>query len=473
MLRLLCWTVLFACAPSPSCPETEPAGDSGQVDDDGGTTDGVDGGTDGTGGGADSLEEMLRGVIAGQPVPVVALEPPPPQDPALVALGEALFFDPLLSGNLDVSCATCHPPALGTSDALWLSVGTGGQGVGVERAEGDYPGFVPRHALDLFNRGDPAWRRLFWDARVEVDESGALRTPLGDDLPDGLSGPLAAQALFPLLDRVEMRGQPGDRTVAGGANELAESDDPKEVFAAIAARVEGAPGYAPLLQAAGLEGALTIADVANALAAWQTERLSFVDTPWDAWLRGDAAALADDEKLGALVFFGDGGCAQCHSGALLSDQETHVTAVAQLGPGMPGSEPFDLGRAEVTGLDADRFAFRTTPLRNVALSAPYMHSGAYPTLEAAVLHYVEPVETIATLDTGTLHPDLVGTLQTGGDHLAELDARLSPLMLTDDAVTVGLSNVRAFLEALTDPAAEDLDGLAPESVPSGLPVGGR
>lgn len=440
-------------------------------------SDGTDGtrGSDGTDGttGPDALEDQLRAVVASQPVPVLPLEPPAAQDPALVALGAALFYDPLLSGNRDVSCATCHSPTLATSDALWLSVGTGGTGVGTERADGDYPGFVPRHALDLFSRGDPAWRRLFWDGRVELDEDGQLRTPLGDALPEGLSGVLAAQALLPLLDRTEMLGQPGDRDVLGAPNELALLEDDVAVLDGLVTRVEEAAGYVPLLQAAAGDNAVDIALLANALAAYQTQAFSLADTPWDAWLRGDAGALQDDEKLGALVFFGDGACVACHSGPLLSDQQTHVTAVPQLGPGLDGSAPFDLGRAAVTGRDEDRFAFRTTPLRNVALTAPYMHDGAYPDLESAVLHYASLVDNIADMDTSALHPDLVETVQRDPAHLADLEARLSALLLTDDAISVGLSNVRAFLEALTDPAAAELDQLVPESVPSGLPVGGR
>ena len=127
----------------------------------------------------------------------------------------------------------------------------------------------------------------------------------------------------------------------------------------------------------------------------------------------------------------------------------------------------------MTGRDEDRFAFRTTPLRNVALTAPYMHNGAYPDLESAVLHYAALIDNIEDMDTSSLHPDLVATVQQDPGHLADLEARLSPLLLTDGSVTVGLSNVRAFLEALTDPAAADLGHLLPESVPSGLPVGGR
>ena len=461
---------LLGCAGGDA--DTGAPGDAPGLDG-GGGGEGTDGGDDGSdGGGADPLEEQLRALVADQAEPVLPLDPPPAQDPDLVALGGALFFDPILSGNRDVACATCHLPTLGTSDALSLSVGTGGTGVGPERAEGDYPGFIPRHALDLYNRGDSGWTRLFWDARVEADADGALRTPLGDALPAGLSGVLAAQALFPLLDRAEMLGQPGDTDVLGAPNGLALLDAPDAVFAGLVTRLTETPAYGPLLDAAANGAPPDIALVANALAAWQTQELSFTDTPWDAWLRGEADALPDDAKLGAVVFFGDGACARCHSGALLSDQQTHVTAVPQLGPGLADSAPFDLGRGAVTGDPADDFAFRTTPLRNVALSAPYMHTGVYPDLESAVLHYANPVDGIADLDTSSLHPDLRDTVQDDPAHLDALRRQLSDQMVEDEAAQVGLSNVRAFMEALTDPAAEDLSALVPAAVPSGLVVGG-
>ena len=376
-----------------------------------------------------------------------------------MALGGALFFDPILSGNRDVACATCHLPTLGTSDALSLSVGTGGTGVGPERAAGDYPGFIPPR-LDLYNRGDSGWTRLFWDARVEADADGALRTPLGDALP--AAGVLAAQALF-LLDRAEMLGRPATptpgRPTGGpprcprrGLRRPRDAPHRRLPWAALDAAADGAPP--------------DIALVANALAAWQTQELSFTGTPGRV-AAGEADALPDDAKLGAVVLRGRA-CARCHSGALLSDQQTHVTAVPQLGPGLADSAPFDLGRGAVTGDPADDFAFRTTPLRNVALSAPYMHTGVYPDLESAVLHYANPVDGIADLDTSSLHPDLRDTVQDDPAHLDALRSQLSDQMVEDEAAQVGLSNVRAFMEALTDPAAEDLSALVPAAVPSGL-----
>jgi cytochrome c peroxidase len=115
-----------------------------------------------------------------------------------------------------------------TSDALSLSHGTGGVGSGAGRALGTARQFVPRNAQDLFNRGYPEFAAMFWDGRVERRSGGGFATPAGDALPAGLSGPLAAQAMFPVFTRLEMRGHAGDLDVFGAPNELAgfADDDP-------------------------------------------------------------------------------------------------------------------------------------------------------------------------------------------------------------------------------------------------------
>jgi len=463
MTRFAWLAVLLVGCPTPEPPPDLPPGDDDDVVDDDDTGDDDD---------TPSLDERLATALAEQddpPTALVAVE----HDPALVALGQALFFDPILSGNGDVACASCHHPAWGLSDGLSLTLGTGATGTGPARADGDHPPFVPRHSLELSNRGDPAWRSLFWDGRVAQTDAG-LTTPAGLDPLPGLSGVLAAQALFPVLDPAEMRGQPGDLTAWGEPNELAALTEPTAIWAALTARLRAQPGYVDLFAAAypGADPAdWTFAEAVNAIAAWEATALSFVNTPWDQYLRGDTAALADVEKLGALVFFGAAGCGGCHSGPLFTDQEFHATGVVQIGPGLSPDQPFDRGRERVSGDEADAFAFRTPPLRNVAVSAPYMHDGVFLTLEHAVLHYASPETSAWQYDPADLHPDLQGTAQQGDEHIAELVDALSPLLpQADPNLVVGLSNVREFLGALTDPATADLSGLRPDSVPSGLPV---
>jgi hypothetical protein len=112
----------------------------------------------------DAMDPVLHQLLAA--ARVTPVDPPPAQDPALVALGRALMFDKILSGNRDISCATCHDPAAHTSDALSLSIGTGGVGAGPARALGTARQFIPRNAPELFNRGYPEFTSMFWDGRV-------------------------------------------------------------------------------------------------------------------------------------------------------------------------------------------------------------------------------------------------------------------------------------------------------------------
>ena len=181
---------------------------------------------------------------------------------------------------------------------------------------------------------------------------------------------------------------------------------------------------------------------------------------------------SDAAKRGALLFYGEAGCAQCHSGNLLTDQQFHNIAVPQIGPGERSDERLDLGRFLETGQATDRYAFRTPPLRNVTLTAPYMHNGAYADLRAAVRHHLNPAGSLQVYDATTLPFTFQETVraepEVAADILRSLDARLAaPPTLSDEQ----LADLMAFLGALTSPSAVDLSGLTPASVPSGLPVG--
>ena len=415
------------------------------------------------------LRERLRDAS------VAPLAPLPAQDPALVALGRALMFDKVLSGNRDVSCATCHDPAQHSSDALSLSIGTGGVGTGAARGLGTARAFVSRNAQDLFNRGDPAFTSMFWDGRVAREGDG-FRTPAGDALPPGLSGPLAAQAMFPVFTRLEMRGHPGDLDRFGQPNELAilADDDYAGVWHALMDRLLAVDGYVELFQAAYPDvpaGQLGFQHAANAIAAFETEAFASAGSPFDAYVQGNNGALSPAAKHGANLFFGSAACAQCHRGPELTDQQFHNIGVPQLGPGFGSASPEDAGHGEITGSVDERSTFRTPPLRNVELTGPYMHDGAYTTLEAAVRHYVDPAASLTNYDPSVLRPELQGTYLDDPAQLERilqtLDERVAvPLTLSDADV----ADLVAFLRSLTDPAASGLGALVPETVPSGLPV---
>ena len=258
-------------------------------------------------------------------------------------LGQALFFDPILSGPRDVACATCHLLSYGTSDGLPRSIGVHGVGLGPERRLTKGKHEHPRNALDLWNRDNNAVRSLFWDGRVEVldSERRIFRSPLGKDLPPRLDNVLAVQALFPLVTADEMLGDNHDRSApglpnghAGLPNDLVSRDRPasetlriKDSHARLMTRLLGTNGttawqqkYRRLFQEAyPRREDFTIVDLANALAHFEEMAFATRDSAWDRYLRGDGRALPSDAKRGALVFYGKGRCGVCHSGPLFSD----------------------------------------------------------------------------------------------------------------------------------------------------------
>jgi cytochrome c peroxidase len=421
-----------------------------------------------------SLDDQLAQVIRTQ-----ELAPPaaiPMQDPAMVELGRSLFFEKELSGNRDISCATCHHPFASTGDGLSLSIGTGGVGIATTRVLAREHEFIPRNAPDVFNRGDPLWETMFWDIRVSGSAEKGFISPAGGQLPDGLENALAVQAMFPPTSQAEMRGFPGDLDVYGIRNELAEieKDNFPEIWDALMARLLSIPEYVSLFGAAypavpiqnlGFEHA------ANAIAAFEMEAFTFVDSPWDLYLSGDSGALSDNAKRGAILFYGEAGCGACHAGTLMTDQRPHNMAVPQLGPGK-GDGPFgdlDQGRARETGAESEMYAFRTPSLRNVALTGPWMHNGAFVDLESAVRHMLRPEESLRAYDPGVLSDELASTCKT--DMAEEILRTLDPMAYPVDLSESQFSDLMAFLHALTSPSALDLRNIVPTRIPSGIPLG--
>ncbi len=398
-------------------------------------------------------------------------------EPAKVVLGQALFFDKILSGRRDISCATCHHPLLNTSDGLPLSIGMGAAGLGPTRVKGFGRDFVPRNAPEIFNRGAPEWASMFWDSRVSGSPTTGFTTPAGQQLPDGLESVLAAQALFPVTSRGEMRGARGEAGRFGIANELAPitDDDLTPMWNALIQRVLAIPEYQAMFQAAYPNtpaDQLGFQHAANAIAAFEIEAFTFTDSPWDRYVVGNDTVLSEEAKQGALLFYGKAGCSRCHAGNLFTDQQHHNIGVPQLGPGTGGEAPLDLGLYRETGNAADKYKFRTPPLRNVALTGPWLHNGAYASLRATVEHhYLNPEAVLRNYDASQLPTELQQTVQTNPaihtDILVTLDELLrNPVPLTDTEV----DQIMAFLESLTSSSAFYLPHDIPQSVPSGLPV---
>lgn len=427
-----------------------------------------------------------------------------------VKLGKKLFWDKILSGNKDTSCAACHHPIQGTSDGLALSVGTKFDGEHFDRSVGEDRQFVPRNAQDLWNRGSPEWRTLFHDMRVrKVQNTGLLLTPAGFELPDSIENLQAAQAMVPVTSRDEMRGERGDTTVHGDANEIARIPNGQfeEIWAAYFERLRSQEGYRRLFHEAYPDTSmadLSFAHAADAIAAYQIEAFTILNSPWDRYLEGDNDALTPKQKRGALVFYGKGKCSACHAGSLMTDQEAHNIGVPQLGPGKEPDEPFDLGFYGQTGDPSDRFAFRTPPLRNVTVTGPWMHNGAYSTLEGTVRHHLNPRRALRNYEAEQLAHDLriERPMPIFGEDLGEIPERgpggdlvetvkssserrklvlrtLDPVL--EDGINLSdkeVEEVLAFLRALTSPEAVVEDGqltprlrrTIPDTVPSGLPV---
>lgn len=391
---------------------------------------------------------------------------------ALVHLGQALFFDKELSGNRNISCATCHHPSHASVDGLSLAIGTGGAGMGPNRQKSSGV-FIARNSQDLFNRGYDEVVTMFTDMRVSGHPSTGFSSPAGNQIPQGLNHVLAAQALFPIQDRLEMRGQKGDLDLFGEPNELADFDDADFIgfWNALVDRVTSIEGYQSLLQEAypGIPlQKINIVHLVNAISAFEAFKFNFIESPWDLYLAGDREALNQQEKRGALLFYGKANCVQCHSGNLLFDQDKDNVLVPNLGPGKGSAAPLDTGIALVTGDDEDRFAFRSTPLRNVELTGPYMHNGTFTSLEQVVRHYNHIVPSFINFDFSALDDqfkDLVThDLLTRNEVLQTMSDDTSPLDLDETEI----QDLVAFLKALTDPAARDMTSLIPSSVPSGL-----
>jgi len=398
---------------------------------------------------------------------VIRLQGPAPVRRELNVLGRALAFDKILSGNRDISCMTCHLSKLATTDHRSVGIGQGGTGLGTDRVHPQSK-FIHRNVPPLFNLH--AIQTLTWDGRVFRNTKGVLRTP-GASLNAAQRAVLecstvSALPMFPVLSRAEMRGDTG--------NELAAVPDSlhQRTWKFLMRRLGAFPEYRTMFEAAypGQSfDSMTFAHAGNAMGCWITSVFAFNNSPWDRFLAGNDAALTETQLLGAKAFLTTAKCVKCHNGPLFTDAKFHNVAVPQVGPGFGnGADGHDdFGRMRQTGDPAHKYQFRTPPLRNVELTAPYGHDGAITDLRSWVAHYSDSDVKLRSYDPGQLEPLLQGTLQpTAADILATRDARLRGLRIPVAVV----DQITEFLKALTDPAARDLSGVVPASVPSGLPV---
>lgn len=413
------------------------------------------------------LVAQLRAALAGAGVTAPAA--PPVVSDELFDLGQALYFDKLLSGNQDVACSTCHLASEATIDGRTLPLGVGGTGIAAARING---ALVPRNAPQVLNAH--LFDSMFWDARVEFLPGGALRTPAGAQLTVGMEAVftpglelLAAQAMFPPTSRAEMRGEVGENEVADVAD-----GDFTAIWQALIDRFVALPAYVTLFQEAYpgvLPAEIHMGHVGNAIAAFEARAFGLSDSPLTRFLNGVDNALTQAELSGGLEFFGDGGCARCHNGPAFTDGVFHNVGMPQFGPGKGSGVGLDddFGRELVTGNSADRYRFRTPTLLNVELTAPYGHVGQFSTLTSIVAHYRDVPLSLTAYDVmdHVTEPGIVGTVVA---NTSEVLMDLSPLVSSPRAFNV--QKVTTFLRTLTADSARDLSSTVPLFVPSGLSI---
>jgi cytochrome c peroxidase len=347
-------------------------------------------------------------------LPLVAPEPADnPSTPGRVALGRALFWDPVLSGTRDVSCASCHHPASGYADGLDLAVGVNGIGIGAVRH------FRSPNSIPFGQRNTPG---LLNTAFNGIDTNGSCVPATAPMFWDGRAQSLETQALKPVATFEEMRGH---QYTEGAALD------------SMVARLRGIAEYQQLFGAAfGGSSSITAANVAKALACFERTLIT-TDAPFDRYMRGDKSALSTEQVRGFNAFV-QSGCNKCHRGPMLSDYQMHVLGVVD-NEKNPSSDAGQNGS----------YAFRTPTLRNLAFTAPYTHSGKVPTLEAMLRFY----------DPGRGAPPPLNP------HVARSQRDpLLPTRVTDPEAII------AFLASLN---SNDFDKTVPARVPSGLPVGGN
>lgn len=403
--------------------------------------------------------------------------------PEQAKIGQLLFYDKILSGNQNISCGTCHHPRFGSSDGLSLGIGEGGQGVGHDRI----PGFgdarikkrIPRNSSALWNLGAKEFEVLFHDGRLSLsdDFGNEFNSPAEERLPQGLKTILGAQAIFPMASQFEMAGNPKENEIAGALHDRMDY-----VWPILAKRVRTIPEYGKMFVNVFPDvhrpEDVTIAHIGEALAAYIALDFESRDSAFDAFLAGDTAALNERQKKGMELFYGKAGCALCHSGSLLTDQKFYALAVPPFGPGRTRRfDPFvrDVGRMSESDRIEDAYRFRTPSLRNIALTPPYGHNGAYPTLEGIIRHHLNPSKSIkewkrqsAKLPTVSWLAEIDFLIWDDRMEMERYKTKIDikPLNLSDEEVFYLVE----FMHSLTGKSSQKLRFGVPETVPSGLPV---
>ncbi len=394
-------------------------------------------------------------------------------DRQLADLGRLLWFDPIQGLNDDNACGGCHSPTNGFGDTQPIAIGIeSNRIVGPGRSGPRNQRRTPMAINTAF------YPTLMWNSRFHAVSRDPFDNRQGFvfPAPEGASlsylpNLLTAQAFIPPTERVEAAGFhfPGDNDAIRRevVRRLNTEGSYRQLFAKSFPHVKGG-------------AAITFDDFARAIAEFEFTQV-YADAPIDRFARGVGHALTERQKEGALLFFGRAGCVACHAvsgdaNEMFSDFRQHVAGIPQVVPSV-GNVPFDgpganedFGLEQVTGNPGDRYAFRTSPLRNVALQPAFMHNGAFVQLDEAIRYHLDAVRGAATYTTAGLPADLRGAPGPMAPVLARLDPRLQGAVpLGQDEIVALIDFVR---EGLLDPAATPprLRHLIPERLPSGRPA---
>lgn len=431
-----------------------------------------------------------------------------PLDFKMASLGLLLFFDPVTSLHNDNSCAACHSPSHGYGDTQSIAIGIQNNGlVGPNRLG---PRNLRRSPI-ILNAG--FYPRLMWNGRFLAPSGDPFDNTLGFHFPQpgdtALFRPgdpllrtlLAAQAFMPLTELVEEAGFTGLRDSLDpryapfddGQGETCPALDASgsrsaPIRARVVQRLNAIPAYVEkfgeVFDEVRAGTPIDIGMFARAVAEYEFI-LKGANAPIDRYARGDGTALTAAEKHGALLFFGKANCVACHAvkgGAneMFSDFAMHNIGVPQIAPKFgagsgnvvfdgPGEDE-DYGLAQLTGLASDRYRFRTSPLRNVALQPAFFHNGAFTRLDDAVRHHLDVLASLRGYDArrAGVAPDLAMRMAPIGNVAASIDPLLRrPLRLSPQEFDDLVQFVRSGLldeSTLPDKACTHV----PASVPSGM-----
>lgn len=427
-------------------------------------------------------------------------------DPVLADLGRSLFFDPIVGLHDDNACAGCHSPAAGFGDTQSIAIGIQSNGIVGDLRTG--PRNQRRSPMVVNTAFFP---KLMWNGRFKSLSGDPFSNALGFEfpLPEGSTAfpandpvvrhLLAAQAHIPPTELVEVAGfhgvtDLGDRFLQfddGKGSPIPPADgsgfrnDPIRLV--VLDRLNSNLAYRALFAASFPEVAagepIDFSMFGRAIAEFEFT-LVRSNAPIDRFARGEYTAMSTAEKRGALVFFGDGKCAQCHavegaSSEMFSDFAMHNIAVPQIAPAFGAglgnvvfdgpAEDEDFGLAQLTGEIADRYKFRSTPLRNVGLQPAFFHNGAFTRLDDAIRHHLNVARSARLYDAerAKVDPDLRLRLGPIEPALATLDPILrDPIDLSNPEIADLTAFVRTgLLDPLAKPA--ELCRTIPRAVPSG------